>query len=451
LNYRKFVDGLKSFTLILEDIYREQERVPSAGALAKSKQIDERHMDEKEVHIVDFRTLPYSTVYQFLAKKRKISRLIQKFFPEKGDLKEYLAKTLKQGDGSDMEFLTKRETKDSMIALFKKFDVGTLTARDFEGFLSSFVYNQQGMTRVNDVLTSIYEQDEDDFIKNINERKKGPPPQGADAYEIEDLARRKSETLSAQIYDEKQNKKKLNDILRIVDDRLFTNRIAHYDLYKKFDVDGDGFVSRKDFITKAKQMSLVPQEDIAILVNYLDPENKGYVNFREFNNKIRTHATDQDEKLKAVVPNSTLPSKENWQKVVDTLPETQAKVTEMYEKYNPVNYKTLRPTSRFGEAPAWKNTFTQMQAPINSPMFISERERFLRTPDARVLPTIEDNEKRRRIASARVDVIRQRMDTLQARVEADTMKADNLEQSRMRTKLASAVAHEQGAKVRNYK
>ena len=111
-----------------------------------------------DINIVDCRTLPYSTVYTYLGKKRRISRLIQKFFPRKEDLKTYFAQTLKISvDDTETHLLSKNEAKDAVLNLFKKLDISNLTNRDFEGFLSSFIYNKQNYTKMNDIVNGVYE------------------------------------------------------------------------------------------------------------------------------------------------------------------------------------------------------------------------------------------------------------------------------------------------------
>jgi len=82
-------------------------------------------------------------------------------------------------------------------------------------------------------------------------------------------------------------------------------------------------------------------------------------------------------------------------------------------------------------------------------MFISEKDRFIRTPDARVLNTVEEREKRQRIQSAKLDTIRNHQELVQKRAAQDMLKADNLEQSRLKTKFLALSGHEQNAKLRN--
>jgi len=103
----------------------------------------------------------------------------------------------------------------------------------------------------------------------------------------------------------------------------------------------------------------------------------------------------------------------------------------------------LRPASRFGQTPAWKNTFLNIQPNVLSPMFVTERDRFIKTPNAQVLPATEEKEKKRRIQSAKIEIIKQHNQSLSKRVEQDTLKQDLLDQNRLKTKSQAVITHEQ--------
>jgi len=209
-------------------------------------------------------------------------------------------------------------------------------------------------------------------------------------------------------------------------------------------------------MTKAEEIDLVPKEDIPTLVNYLDSENKGYVNFTEFHKKIRCNVTQQDEQGQPTVLPFVIPSKENFHKVNRFGPESKRKLDDIISELKPDNYSStkskitlnsthnlaLRPASRFGQAPAWKNTFTNIQPSLTSPMFIAEHQRFDRTPQASVIPSSEDKARKIRIQSAKIENLKHRQETIAKRVEQDTLKQDNLEQSRLKTKLIALNTHE---------
>ena len=156
INYKELVDNLKAFNFYHDEAYKEYEN-PNSKDTARNY-ASEPVKKEDDIHIVDCRTLPYSTVYTYLGKKRRISRLIQKFFPSKEDLKTYFSQTLKiPVEDTEKHLLSKKEAKETILNLFKKFDISNLTNRDFEGFLSSFIYNKKNYTQMDEILKGIYE------------------------------------------------------------------------------------------------------------------------------------------------------------------------------------------------------------------------------------------------------------------------------------------------------
>jgi len=128
---------------------------------------------------------------------------------------------------------------------------------------------------------------------------------------------------------------------------------------------------------------------------------------------------------------------------------TKKKIEEFTNDFRPQTVGHLRPSSRFGSTPAWKNTFQLLQPGITSPMFVSDRERFNCSPQVNVLPSMEEKEKRMRIQSAKLDVLKINQANVQRRAEADTNKFDLLDQNRLKTKVSALATHEQNARIRN--
>ena len=81
-----------------------------------------------------------------------------------------------------------------------------------------------------------------------------------------------------------------------------------------------GFVSQDNFIKKLKEINLLKDEEIPILLNYLDPTQKGILNFHEFASKIRPLALKTDEMgRQTIIPNIT-PDKEHTMYLQSSLP-----------------------------------------------------------------------------------------------------------------------------------
>ena len=88
----------------------------------------------------------------------KVARHLKRLFPKKEDFLEYAAKAF----DTDVEkvkekCMSKEETKAFFDSIFDKIDVQHFNKRDFDGFFSSFIYNRNGFTDINEVGYAIYE------------------------------------------------------------------------------------------------------------------------------------------------------------------------------------------------------------------------------------------------------------------------------------------------------
>ena len=63
-------------------------------------------------------------------------------------------------------------------------------------------------------------------------------------------------------------------------------------------------------------MNLASKDETKKLLQYLDPEVKGYVTFHEFNKKIRTDMTDRDEQGMPRLNSYMVPNQEIHKRVV---------------------------------------------------------------------------------------------------------------------------------------
>jgi len=61
-----------------------------------------------------------------------------------------------------------------------------------------------------------------------------------------------------------------------------------YHVFRKFDKDGDGFVSYKDFETHLldNKINVSEKEVASIMKNVLDPENNGFIDFQTFSKRF---------------------------------------------------------------------------------------------------------------------------------------------------------------------
>ena len=62
-------------------------------------------------------------------------------------------------------------------------------------------------------------------------------------------------------------------------------------------------------MTKVKEMNVLTEQEIPTLLSYIDPDQKGYVNFQEFSSKIRNGVLDYDAKGNTIVESYVYPEK----------------------------------------------------------------------------------------------------------------------------------------------
>ena len=68
-----------------------------------------------------------------------------------------------------------------------------------------------------------------------------------------------------------------------------------YQVFRKFDKDGDGYVSYKDFEDHllANKVNVTEGEVASIMKNVLDPENNGFIDFQTFSKRFGVNMSSQ--------------------------------------------------------------------------------------------------------------------------------------------------------------
>lgn len=158
VDYRDVLKDLRNYKFEYDDVYQHHEE-----SLAKNKPkkgpFDDVILPEKDpqLNIVDIRQLPTNSVEKCYQRSKKISKHLKRLFPTRKDFEEISSQVL----GLDKEKVpgkefTKTEIKEFFDSIFNKTDLN-IPKKEFEGFFSSFLYNQQGMTDFNEIAFTIYE------------------------------------------------------------------------------------------------------------------------------------------------------------------------------------------------------------------------------------------------------------------------------------------------------
>lgn len=98
--------------------------------------------------------------------------------------------------------------------------------------------------------------------------------------------------------------------MRQIEDKCFDGKHKMYHCFRKFDKDGDGFVSYKDFETHllANKINVTENEVASLMKNVLDPDQNGYIDFRHFSKRFgagmssQIDVTDNELHLPNLVP-----------------------------------------------------------------------------------------------------------------------------------------------------
>ena len=156
-----------------------------------------------------------------------------------------------------------------------------VTRRDIEGFLSAFVYNKYGATSIDKIAPFVFEKDANTLsLKLASVTRPNPPPE----FVNENLGL----TQPIKIDGDNNNAKRIRDLLVDIETASFVAKPSTYSLFKEFDVDGDGFVSYKDFERhlKAMKINATPEEIQTIMKNVLDINQNGFVDYAEFSKRF---------------------------------------------------------------------------------------------------------------------------------------------------------------------
>ena len=69
---------------------------------------------------------------------------------------------------------------------------------------------------------------------------------------------------------------------------MFDGKVKLYQVFKKFDKDGDGYVSYEDFENCLKSIKVqATQEEMGEMLKLIDKKGKGHLNFTDFSNVFR--------------------------------------------------------------------------------------------------------------------------------------------------------------------
>lgn len=60
---------------------------------------------------------------------------------------------------------------------------------------------------------------------------------------------------------------------------MFCGQSDSYEVFKQFDSDKDGFISRDDLVSTIQKMNILEAQEIPAFLDYVDPGQQQYLNF----------------------------------------------------------------------------------------------------------------------------------------------------------------------------
>ncbi|CAG9324461.1 unnamed protein product [Blepharisma stoltei] len=445
LNYREFIGKLNDFdsrnAARLEEVgppvnpliqeYNKLEAEQTHGKSPKHNTMQYKG----SLTIIDRQKAPVNQLDNIFQRARKIRQFLREGVESQEELNEDLAKA-----GFDGK-VSQEQLKDFVISKLKEKQTIKITKKELEGFLSSYIYNKDGLASVPDITNNIFMEDTK-AAQELHIIKRAVPPfrQTKDFDPCSDT--------------------NIKKILKEIEEKMFVQGSQRsVQIFKKFDRDGDGFITREDLEGALEVNNIVhDQRDVDDLMAFLDEEKSGHVNFREFSRHIQTNIIQsnserlQEDSKKFM--NISQPS--------SGFLKSQMNQTDFFNKAHETLRNQFRPddkliqlvsNTRYGANPPHKDTFYQHLPPVDAGMYASDEERFSAKKFHPINMGLEDKQKLAKSKEIRLQYIKNARNEINSRLstiqEISDRKENNKivrrsnikEEYEMRCKLNSPFAH----------
>ncbi|CAG9333669.1 unnamed protein product [Blepharisma stoltei] len=447
LNYRDFIDKLNEFdqsnAARLEEIgppvnplIQEYNKLTNDTTDGFGKPPKQSTMQYKgSLAIIDRQKAPVNQLDNIFLRARKI----RQFLREGVDSQQKLNEELSQA-GIDNK-VSQEQLKDFVIAKLKEKQTFKITKKELEGFLSSYIYNKDGLALVEDITNNIFMEDTK-AAQELHIIKRAVPPY--------------RETKNYDVNSNGNVKRLLKDI----EEKMFVQGSQRsLNIFKKFDRDGDGFITKEDLQSALELNNIVhSSEDVEDLMAFLDDGKNGHVGFREFSKHVQpniiqsNHERLQEDSQKFM--NISQPS--------SGFLKAQMSQTDFFNKAHENLRNQFRPddkliqlvsNTRYGSNPPHKDTFAQHLPPVDAGMYASDEERFSAKKFQPLNMGLEDKQKLAQSKDIRLQYIKNVRNDIDSRLSNIQEIADKKENNKivkrsnmkeeyeLRCKLNSPFAH----------
>lgn len=86
---------------------------------------------------------------------------------------------------------------------------------------------------------------------------------------------------------------------------------------------------------KFQELNILNRNEFDTFMEYVDPQNKGFLNFSEFSKKVKPNMGKTDEMGNFLNPPNVLPAKTINENFIKNLDNVKAKINQIYLPYRP--------------------------------------------------------------------------------------------------------------------
>jgi len=88
-----------------------------------------------------------------------------------------------------------------------------------------------------------------------------------------------------------------------------------------------------------QELNILNRNEFETFMEYVDPQNKGFLNFLEFSQKVKPNMGKTDENGNFLIPPNVLPSRTITENFIKNLDNVKTKINQIYLPYRPESRK----------------------------------------------------------------------------------------------------------------
>ena len=362
LDYKNFLKNIENYNppIITEKIEKNDKnekivKIEEIEDIEENKEINESETSEKpktdplkQLNVLNRQKVPVNQLENFFLRARKI-RL---FLRDSTENEKTLMEELKSRTENNV--ISLEDLKNFVIDKLQQKKTLKITKKELEGFLSSYIYNKDGVTPIDEVSKNVFMEDTKASFE-LHQIKRPVAP-------IREKHMLKSDRLPS-----------LKRILSDIEEKFYDQGPQKANsVFQKFDRDRDGYITEEDIENALKTYQIVHDpEDVQNLMGFLDTNSNGYVTFKEFSNKIRANIVvenkdrlEEDPKKHLLNHQPSLEFLVTQQKNLRHFSETQEKFIKEFKPDDKII--KFHANTRYGSKPVHQNTFVHYHMPSDT-------------------------------------------------------------------------------------